>query len=137
MDDSKRVMVMFVDGYYMKARAALVTQAEMKQAALTVEGVSVEGYEFTPEETSSVEAAVAALFREPRNSVTIISHIWSREYWEVLQGRREVMDFLPTGIVVRALADAEYVLHPEVYARAETSPYDADHTVIFLEGDGR
>lgn len=128
----KYVMVVFTDGLYMKARAAVLTHDELKQAALTVDG-----HEYTVEEEGDIVVCVSALFRQPRHSVTIISHILTRDYWEVLLGKPELEEVLSTDVVVRAVTDAEYMLPPEVYARVNTGAYEADHTVIFLAGDGR
>ena len=130
---AKYVMAVFTDGLYMKARSALVTFEEMKQAALTVD----EGDDYTAEETTDIVEFVSALFSQPRHAVTVVGHILSRDYWEVLVGSAELRDFTLGHAVVRGVTDAEYFLAPDVYARAAAGVCEAYHTVMFLAGDGR
>jgi hypothetical protein len=133
LEEEKYLMAVFTDALYMKARSALVTLEEMKQASLTVD----EGDDYTAEERADIVEFVSALFSQPRHGVTVIGHIWTRDYWQVLAGKAELKDLTPGSAVVRGVTDAEYFLTPDAYARADAGVCQAHHTVVFIAGDGR
>ena len=141
------IRMLYVDGYYLTVREAIVTEAELTAAAIAAytEDADAGTSETAPtsydEESAVIRSAVHALCTAPAENTTFaITHIFSRGCRDVVVGDPAITAplFASAWLTVAVVENSLYKLADVVFQRPGQVPApDVRHTLLFVEGDGR